>query len=428
MPFTPVDELGCWLDGPGEPNNVHLEVHVAGHLDPARLGEAVGDTLTAHPLARARRAPHRGRQRRLEWEVPDRPGATLERARWSTPEELARGQRHLLAAAPPLDTAPVRVQHAVGPDRDVVLLSAHHAVLDGLSCLRLLRSIARRYAGAPDPVPANPLSLRVPRSGRDRPPRVSRRPPTRIAADRGRPLPGYGLLRLVLPCRPRTGPSPGTVNDVLIVALAVAIASWNSAHGADARNLRITVPINARPPGLDGEQLGNLCRLASIAVPPGNSPRRTLADVITQTSWAKNHSGPQLGLVTRVLAAPCYPVAVRARLVRLAHRFGARRFSDTSLVSNLGKVGEMLEFGPSAPVAGLWFSTPAPMPRGLSLGVLSLRDELHLCFRYRLSLFDDAAATRFAGLFRESLAVIGDPRFEGPLIGNHPQGRDHRGA
>lgn len=248
VPFTPVDELGYWLDGPGEPNNVHLEVHVAGHLDTARLREAVEDTLTAHPLARARRAPLRGRQRRLEWEIPDRPETMLEPADWSTPEELARGQRHVLAAAPPLDSAPVRVQHAVGPDRDVVLLSAHHAVLDGLSCLRLLRSIVRRYAGAPDPVPANPLSVRVPRSGRDRPPRLSRRPPTRIAADRGRPLPGYGLLRLVLPCRPRTGLSAGTVNDVLIAALATAISRWNRTHDADVRALCITVPINARAP------------------------------------------------------------------------------------------------------------------------------------------------------------------------------------
>ena len=411
VPCTPVDELGCWLDGPDEPNNVHLEAVLAGHVDGARLRQAVRAALRAHPLARARLARARGLQRRLMWEIAPRlEAAPIETVRWSTNEELEVMRQSMLARTPPLALTPVRIAHAVGPEHDVVLLNVHHAAMDGLSCLRLLRSIARRYAGHPDPVPADPLGLRIPPTGPERFRRAGRMPPTRIAADRAEPLPGYGFQRLVLPCRPRTEPAAGTVNDVLIVALATTIARWNATHGASADNLRITVPINARPAGSAEDPLGNLCRLTSIPIARRESPQRTLAEVAGQTARAKEHIGRQIDPVSAALAAPWAPVPVRARLVRLAHRLGARRFSDTSLVSNLGVLREPIEFLPHAPVRALWFSAPAPMPRGLSLGAITLGRELQLCFRYRLALFDEGAAVSFVELFRAVVSDIGDPR------------------
>lgn len=424
VPFTPVDELACWLDGPSEPNNVHLEAVVEGHLDPARLHAAVLDALDAHPLARARRLAPRPWHWRAIWEIADHPDVSpVEEVRWTTATDLARQRHRLLADAPPLGLAPpLRVRHAAGPDSDVILLSAHHALLDGLSCLRLLRSIACRYAGRPDPAPTNPLAVREPPlvgGERLHAPKGRLRPAARIAADRAHPLPGYGFERLTLPCLPRTGHGTGapvgTVNDIMIVALAAAIAAWNAAHGADTGDLRITMPINARPPGPEGEPLGNLSRLASIGIDHDarHSPRRLLSSVAAQTAQAKHAAGPQLDPLTRALALPWCPTAMRARLVRLAHRIGAHRFSDTSLVSNLGAVREPLDFGPGAPVGKLWFSTPAPMPRGLSLGAITLRNELHLCFRYRRALFDEAAAVWFVEMFRRAVATIDDPRLIG---------------
>lgn len=414
VPCTPVDELGCWLDGPDEPNGVLLEAEVTGRLNPARLREAVASTLAAHPLARARLAPPRSWQRRLAWEIPDRPDAAVRLVRWRTPADLAAVRESALADAPPLASTVVRVQHAVGPGRDVVLLSAHHAALDGLSCLRLLRSVARRYAGRPDPVPADPLGLRQPQHGRVGASGTRLGRPARIAVDCDRPRPGYGCARVVVPCWTRTAPVPSTVNDVLIVALAMTISTWNEAHDASGGNVRITVPINAREPGANGEPLGNLSRLAGVVVDIHENPQRTLREVTRQTIPAKNRGGPQLAPSKLALGSAWGPVAVRSRAVRLAHRLGARWLSDTSLVSNLGIAMAPLDFGPAAQVDGLWFSTPAPMPRGLSLGAVTLRNELHLCFRYRLALFDDAAADRFVSLFLTALTSIGDPRLIAP--------------
>ncbi|MGW5715166.1 hypothetical protein ACWEVP_03295 [Amycolatopsis sp. NPDC003865] len=420
VPFTLVDELGCWLDRPDEPNCVLLEAEVAGRLDSARLREAVAAALAAHPLARARRARHRSWHRRLEWEILDRPDTALRLIRWRTPEELAGLRESILSGAPPLESTVVEVRHAVGPSRDVVFLSAHHAALDGMSCLRLLRSVARRYAGRPDPVPADPLAVRLPQSGGDRSPTSQLRRPARIAADRDRSRPGYGCAHVVVPCRSSTAPGPQTVNDVLIVALAMTIAAWNQAHAVAGGKLRITMPINARELGPDDEPLGNLCRLAGIDVDVRDGPQQTLRDVASQTVRAKNRGGPQLDPVTSALASAWGPVDVRSRVVRLSHRLGARRLSDTSLVSNLGISREPLDFGPGARIAGLWFSTPAPMPRGLSLGAITVRRELHLCFRYRLALFDEAAANRFVRLFGTALTTIGDSRL-GALSTKEPR-------
>jgi hypothetical protein len=39
--FGVVDELNCYFDAPAEPNNVHVELWLPGHLDPGRLRDAV---------------------------------------------------------------------------------------------------------------------------------------------------------------------------------------------------------------------------------------------------------------------------------------------------------------------------------------------------------------------------------------------------
>ncbi|WP_166463091.1 condensation domain-containing protein [Amycolatopsis acidicola] len=408
VPLTPVDELGHWLDRPGEPNNVHLEAAIDAHVDAIRLRAALDGVLAAHPLARARLAPGHVLRRRLKWEIPATTPKALTQVRWDQPADLARRREEFVSTPVRLDTGPaLRLLHAIGPERDVLLLSLHHAVFDGLSGVRLLRSLADRYAGRSDPVPDKPFAARIPRA-RPGPARVHGRP-ARIAEDGAEPLPGYGFHHLALP-RPAPLPGPATVNDVLIAALGMAIAYWNVAHGTAPSTVRITMPLNTRPAG--DERLGNLCRLASIAVTDdaANPFRRVLGDVTAQTTAAKIQGGPQLDPVSRALMLPWYPAVLRGPIVRLAHRMGAAHYSDTSLVSNLGILDRPTDFGPGAPVEAVWFSTPAPMPRGLSLGVTTMRGRMHLCLRYRHALFDAAAAARFAALLEELLAAaVPDP-------------------
>lgn len=409
VPFTQVDELACYFDDPAEPNNIHFELHLSGRLDETRLRTAVLATLAAHPLARARRGRWHGWDRRLRWEIMAEPDvAPVTTVRWRDEVELAEHRRRLLDVTPSLDLSPpLRIQHAVGPEWDALIVNIHHAAMDGLSGLRLLRSIARRYAGRPDPVTDDPVAIRVPETRKS--PRTPRslRQVARIAPDGGTPEPGCGFHLMSIPYRPVHGGST-TVNDVLVAALVLAVGEWNAAHGREAGTVRITLPVNARVTG--SERLGNLSRLAVVANEAALRGDALLADVARQTEAVKTVAGPQIDLLTSLMAAPWLPVAVKAKLPALALRL-AGAASDTTLLSNIGRVDDPPDFGPQATVTGLWVSPPVRMPRGVSVGAATVRDGLHLSFRYRRAQFDEPAAARFAATFHTALCSFHDPRF-----------------
>jgi hypothetical protein len=46
------------------------------------------------------------------------------------------------------------------------------------------------------------------------------------------------------------------------------------------------------------------------------------------------------------------------------------------------------------------------MPRGLSVGAITLGGKLHLCLRYRHALFSEPAAARFADAYAAALSDI----------------------
>ncbi len=127
---------------------MHLEAWVAGHLDEQTLRDAVLAALAARPRARGRRAPGGRWRRRYAWEFPRKTDHDpVQRTTWASERDLAGQREAFLAAAPSLDSSPpVRLLLAAGPSEDRVILNAHHAALDGLSCLQLLREIAGRYS------------------------------------------------------------------------------------------------------------------------------------------------------------------------------------------------------------------------------------------------------------------------------------------
>jgi hypothetical protein len=55
---------------------------------------------------------------------------------------------------------------------------------------------------------------------------------------------------------------------------------------------------------------------------------------------------------------------------------------------------------------GLWFSPPARMPLGLTIGAVTVEDRLHLVFRHRHRLFDARAARLFAGRYIAELDLF----------------------
>ncbi len=129
-----------------------------------------------------------------------------------------------------------------------------------------------------------------------------------------------------------------------------------------------------------------------------------VADVAAQTRQAKQQAGSQVDPASRALAAAWCPPAVKRGVLRLALRTAGPLLCDTSLVSNLGVVGPP-RFG-AATATGMWFSTSAHMPRGLSVGAVTVGGRLHLCLRYRRALFSEPSAARFAGLYAAALGNL----------------------
>jgi NRPS condensation-like uncharacterized protein len=424
-PFSVVDELNCYFDSPAEPNNVQLEVWLPGQLGAERLRAAVATVLADVPAARARRAAGTRWRVGYAWEFPlvtDSDPVSV--TGWRTEAELGAARARFLAAAPELDRSPpFLLLLAQGPSWDSLILNAHHAAFDGRSCVRLLSLIAARYGGgqpreAPGPRPVPTTS--EPRAARGARPRVPQRPSLntariapRHAGGRGaRSEPGYGLSLLEwpgVPVPPRPRPRPRgesrvTVNDLLIAALIETITRWNAGRRRPGP-VQISMPIDTRPPG-HADELGNLSRLCTITVDPQAVADLTIA-VADQTGRAKGGPGPLVGQAQAAVARTRLPVVIKRGLLRLALRSVGAIRCDTSLLSNLGNITEPLAFGPLAPTR-MWFSTSAHMPRGLSVGAVTVGGRLNLCFRYRNALFDAASGRDFAAEYAAALSALAD--------------------
>jgi NRPS condensation-like uncharacterized protein len=462
-PFGLIDELSCYYDTPAEPNNVLCEVLVPGAIDYPTLRRAVAGALAATPRARGRIAAGGKFRRRYTWEFPA--AATIDpvsHTTWSDEQELLAARVRFMASSPSLQTSPpVRLLLASGPDASCVMLNAHHAAMDGISCAELLHEVAERYraltetsarartsaesasaaprpphplpalppaplrppALAPPPLPPAPLAPPplppAPKSRQPSPTRgwartLRRHFVARIAPDHERrkrgEADGCGLRLLLVPSVPR--PPGATVNGALVAVLIAAISRWNAAHGRTPAPIRITVPVNAREPGRRGI-VGNHTRTVTVAADPRTAARDLTAligavagqaSVIRQAGRQPASAGP-LGL------APGWcPVVLKRLAVRIALRGLGPLVCDTALLSNLGNIPDPPWSGPGRPVR-MAMSAPAHMPRGLSVGAMTANGQLQLCFRYRYALFDDAAAARFVATYAAALdEVAADPR------------------
>ena len=148
--FAVPDELTCYYDRPAEPANVHVEIRIPGPLDESALRASVQAVLAAEPRVRVRRLRASRWRRSHYWEFP--PVADTDPVRvaaYADEADLDRQRDEFLSQSPSLDTSPpVRFLLASGPGGASLILNAHHACFDGLSCLRLLRSVAWAYGTA----------------------------------------------------------------------------------------------------------------------------------------------------------------------------------------------------------------------------------------------------------------------------------------
>jgi len=420
VPFNVVDEVVHLLDSDTEPWSIQLEVRVGGTLHEDRLRAAVTEAALRHPMARARRAPA-GRRggHRYEWDIG--PGPELDPLRVvDCPDDasLDAARAGLQSRAVPLtESPPLRLLLARNPGGDVLMVNANHAAMDGVGTLRLVRSVARAYAGEPDPAPdldpieARDVSMLVDLDNR----RVRRRrwamlagkgrdvvvPPARLAPDGGRDAPGYGLHHVRLPAdltrRLVESDLPGTVNDVLLATLLLTVETWNDEHGAPAGRISVMVPVSMRPGEWRHEVVGNLILPVRVSTTKRHrsTPLAAVEEVAEQSRGIKEGGGA--GALVEVLGrSPSFPLRVK-EATSPALRALTRRLADTAMLSNLGRLDEPPSFGTDAgETTEVWFSGPARMPLGLSVGVVTAAGRLHAVFRYRHPQFGHDAARRFA--------------------------------
>ncbi|MFF9630430.1 condensation protein [Streptomyces fradiae] len=450
IPFPAVDEVSRHCLSADEPESVHLEVHLPGRLDPARLRDAFGQALLAHPRVLVREVPGRGHRRSYAWELTGEPDGDPVDFAGRGPGALARARARALADCPPLTVSPpmrLDVVEAVGgtavpgPPAEagragggagtVLLLTAHHTALDAPSALRVLATTAERYSGTP----ALPIPGRIRPDRPDPAPggsggtgRALRTRPVRVAPD-ARPAPvraraaGNGMLQADLPVPRRAAPAgsvpPWTVNDQLLAAAALTVGRWNASRGRPPGPVRITMPVDDRPRGTE-MPMGNGTRLVEVAMaaedprdtdlllgerPDPAAVARLLRTTARRTRDLKATRGSPWGAGAGLLTVPLLPVGIRGVLTRGARR-AAAPWTSTVLVTNLGRVPYGLDFGDGGRATAVWFSAPARMPRGLSVAAASTGGRLHVTLRWSRALLGDAAGADLAGLFREALSAV----------------------
>jgi len=427
VPLNLLDEHFLNLDQEREPWSIQLEVRVSGRVEPERLSEAIDAAVRRHPMARARLASWHPSDRAYRWEIADEiddvPLTVVE-----CPEEalLADVRERVFAVTPSLQLAPpFAVVLAHGASGDSILLNLHHAAGDGVSALRLMRSILRAYAGEEDPVPAlDPLAVRDvlalagAKSLEDRVVRglaLARQaarqltPTTRVARDGGDGRGGYGFELIALSSEETSSVhakriAGTTVNDVLLAALAVAIGRWNAAHGRWSGRIALTMPVNLRPAEWRDEIVGNFASYVTVSLGARDhqDPQRALEATAQSTRQIKQDG--LAGLVVDLLVGPSMlRVAAKRRLQDLIPLTG-NTVVDTASLSNLGAPAAWPSLGDGAgTVEAVWVSPPGRMPLGAALGAVTVGGRLHLTMRYARAQFDQAAAHAFAEVYHQAL-------------------------
>lgn len=430
-PFNVVDEAVSLLDTGPMPWSVQLEARV-GHLDEHRLRAALATASERHPRGRARRRANPPARCYEEWEVTGEPDVDpLEVVDCPDEAALNAARQQLQSTRVPLDRSPpVRARLARSPDGDVLMLNLSHAASDGFGGLRLLRSIARAYEGAADPVrPHDQLTertlpvrlaqvgtstrlrryLALAERGRDLAAPPARVAPVAGAAPRAGDD-GYGFHHVALGKQASHpvlgGDRRGSVNDVLVAALHLTVGDWNARHQASCRRVTVLVPSNLRPPRWREEAVGNFSVPARITTTPRQRTTAAAAlDAVVDQTSRKKQSGMGTALLQLLDQSQRLPLRLKRAGVVALDRAGSR-LVDTVVLSNLGDV-EPPSFGEDAGEATeLWFSAPTRMPLGVSIGALTVAGRLHLVFRYDRRVFDDAAARRFADAYLARLRDV----------------------
>ena len=425
LPLTLLDEALLHLQEARAQWNVQLEIGTDHHVEEAAFRKAVLSCCRRHPLARARLAPWKRLESSYHWDITDE--LDLDPVRVvDCPDSAALDRIRAEIFTPPLelDASPImRIVLARRPGGDLVLMSVSHLIADGVGAVRLMQSIARAYRGEPDPPDPLPIaqardlgSFLAPKTRGEkwsrqleglRRVREAFDSPSRIAAVGGSDQDGFGFVFRVLEIGESTTPallqreSGITINDVLIAALHLTVAAWNSEHDVPTDRIGVMMPINVRPSDRFWEVVSNMTSMVTVSTTPDDRvDLATAAAAVSEQTTEVRRADRANGLHDLLNATKKTPLVLKRLAPRLLPHTGDR-FVDTAMLSNLGRVPEPPTFDAdsSAPPPELWFSPPCDPTCSVAIGIATCGTRLSLVTRYRYEQFDAPAAERFTELF-----------------------------
>jgi len=309
-------------------------------------------------------------------EPPD-PGAVLGRLTelfaqqaWEGTTEVRRDDDVDVLRARLIDSpAPV----LVGIAGSALVVSAHHASVDGLGLLDVLahvtgRSVTSSARGVGDRATRGGLA----RTATRRLAEAAFRPPAVVSAPEGAVGSGDAFAELTVPGSWRTA--------AVVTAAVQGILRHNDATGRDTRHLTVAVGAG-RPRPDDDDRIANRSALVRLT---------DLEDATTREVEERLRTAS-------LEAAPTSSRPTTARLMAGGIRLLSRRLGSTLLVSHLGEVT-------AEGTSGLAFHPVTAGGTGLSLGAVGLRDATTLTLRARAGQWDRPGLD---GLLSEIAAELG---------------------
>lgn len=422
--FSVTDELFHHLESAEEPMGIQLDLRVSGRLDEQKVEEAAYAAMRRHPMACVRQHPIQAGGRHYEWELVDRadedPVLLVDCAdddAVNAARDSFYARRLLLENAPPFR---ILIAHTAGGDW--LFLKMSHVVTDAAGAYRFLLTLMRLYAGLDDPQPADIDIIQARHLGREfgakGVPDLLRRArrllaylarsvqlPARIASHFGENKAGLSFISHTFTSaetdalgKLRLGRA--TINDVLATLVHLAIERWNQQRNEPAGRITLMNVMNFRPIVWRQEGVGNFSLWVNVATKEAerHSFEDALAAVTEQTQ--KYKSDETAGLLVDLLnLAQVLPSPVRKSLTNLMPLTG-NFVVDTAVLNNLGRVPDIPDpAGKAGRITAIRFSPPTRMPMGVAVGVVTLRGELTLTFRYRRAQFDRFAAEAFRANF-----------------------------
>ncbi|MHB8464492.1 MAG: hypothetical protein ACYDH6_14620 [Acidimicrobiales bacterium] len=433
VPFTVADLAVLYREASGDPWNAILEVGTSGALDEERLRAAVKAACMRHPMARARCDTDPLRSTAPRWTIPEELDLDPMEVRVCPDEgSLARLREQLMLMRVPVDVSPpLRVFLVRRPGPDLVILVTSHVVMDGLSTVRVMLSMALAYRGAvdpPDPVEfmetrgARPAPAQVPtESTSPSPPmrfarlrwaghvlRQVANPAARVARLSSTPGATYGSLhyridaaRLAIISKSKP---PGTsVNDVFIAALHLAIDAWNRDLGKAHGRISAGVPVSTRPVEWGTDVVGNFISTKTVLTTPAErvdlatATRSVAAQLVASREAIRSGQTP-----VSVPAGGGLPLPLKRALPKILSKLvGGRAQPSTELVT-CGRLPEGLRFDDQPPPEA-WLYPLCDAKVGMSALTLRIGEEMFVAVRYHGERFSPEAATRFADSFIAAL-------------------------